>query len=74
MNLSRTEKAILGYVGEYLDGNGYAPSRLEIARANSIQPLTRVQCYLNSLRTKGHIDWNPGECRTIRVLRGPEGV
>ena len=70
----RQERAILYYLTEFISANGYAPTRHEIARANSISHRQQVQRRLRSLRAQGFIDWEPGLCRTIRVLRGPEGV
>lgn len=70
--LTRRQVEILGYIREYLDEKGYAPSHEEIAERFGYRAISTVAEHLNTLQEKGYILRTPGRSRALRLLRPGE--
>lgn len=76
MPLTKRQKQILDYLGEYIGRNGYAPSFEEIAERFSFSSLATVHEHLTNLERKGYIRRSPNESRSIEMIppRGQAGA
>jgi repressor LexA len=68
MPLTRRQKQILDYLGQYIQGNGYAPSFEEIAEHFAFNSLATVHEHLTNLERKGFIRRSPNESRGIEMV------
>jgi repressor LexA len=68
MSLTKRQREILTYLGEYTEGNGYAPSFEEIAAKFNYNSLATVHEHLTNLERKGYIKRAYNESRGIEVL------
>ncbi|MDO5504847.1 MAG: transcriptional repressor LexA [Pseudoxanthomonas suwonensis] len=69
--LSETQQAILGYIAERIDVDGFAPTQTEIARAFGFKGVRAAQYHLEALEAAGAIERRPGIARSLKVLRAP---
>ncbi len=70
MALTKRQKLILDYIGEYIQANGYAPSFEEIAEAFGYQSLATVHEHVSNLERKGYIRKSYNQSRSIELVRG----
>lgn len=63
---------VLTYLRGYLQEQGCAPSLRTIGKKFSLSSTSSVKWHLGVLRDQGHIDWSPGEARSIRLLSRDE--
>lgn len=68
MSLTKRQREILSYLGEYSEANGYAPSFEEIAAKFNYNSLATVHEHLTNLQRKGYIKRAYNESRGIEVL------
>jgi repressor LexA len=68
MPLTKRQREILNYLGEYTERNGYAPSFEEIAETFSYSSLATVHEHLSNLERKGYIKRSYNESRAIEIL------
>ena len=68
--LNKREKAILKYIEEQVDQNGYPPSVREIGKAVDLSSTATVHGYLSSLEKKGYIKKESQKGRTLKLLKG----
>ena len=68
MPLTKRQREIYDYLGEYIRDNGYAPSFEEIAAQFGFQSLATVHEHLTNLERKGYIRRWPNESRGIEVM------
>src|SRR5438309_8340193 len=68
MSLTKRQREILTYLGEYSEVNGYAPSFEEIAAKFNYNSLATVHEHLTNLQRKGYIKRAYNESRGIEVL------
>jgi repressor LexA len=68
MPLTKRQKEILDFVGEYVADHGYAPSFEEIARHFRFSSLATVHEHLENLREKGYIRKAYNASRSIEVV------
>jgi repressor LexA len=68
MSLTKRQREILSYLGEYSEENGYAPSFEEIAAKFNYNSLATVHEHLTNLQRKGYIKRAYNESRGIEVL------
>src|SRR3712207_1559392 len=68
MPLTKRQREILTYLGEYVEGNGYAPSFEEIAAQFNYNSLATVHEHLSNLERKGYIKRSYNESRAIQIL------
>lgn len=65
--LTPKEQAILDYIREKIQENGYSPSIRDIRTALDIRSTSTVHTYLERLEQKGYIRKENGKSRTLRV-------
>lgn len=66
--MTAREAQILAFIGDYQLEHGYAPTTREIADAVGLASRSTVHRYLVSLRGAGHLEWEPKQTRTMRVV------
>ena len=75
--LTEKQQAILDFINEYVEENGFPPSVREIGRRFGIYPAT-VQDHISALERKGHLQKKKFQSRTLSVpassRRRPEGI
>lgn len=65
--LTKRQKELLDYLGEYIEQNGYAPTLEEIGRKFGLGSLATVHKHLQNLERKGHIRRLPNRSRALEV-------
>jgi repressor LexA len=68
MPLTKRQREILTYLGDYSERNGYAPSFEEIADTFNYNSLATVHEHLTNLERKGYIKRSYNESRAIEIL------
>jgi repressor LexA len=71
MDLSPTQTAILAFLAERIETDGFAPSQSEISRAFGFKGVRGAQYHLEALEAAGAIERRPGLARSLRVLQPP---
>jgi repressor LexA len=71
MELTDTQTAILAYLAERIEQDGFPPSQTEIARAFGFKGVRAAQYHLEALEAAGAIERRPGQARGLRVLQPP---
>ena len=74
MDLTETQRAILAFLAERVEADGYPPSQSEIARAFGFSGVRGAQYHLEALETAGAIERIPGRARGIRLRQLPPPV
>lgn len=69
MPLSKTQRAVLNYLVEYIDRHGYSPTYDEIARRFGYRSLSTAYGHVRSLSDKGVIRMTNQQQRSIEILR-----
>ena len=67
--LTETQQAILVFISERIEADGYPPAQTEIARAFGFKGVRGAQYHLEALAAAGAIESKPGVARSLRVLR-----
>ncbi len=67
-NLTEKQQAILDYLKEYLDENGFPPTLREIGDRFGIKSTNGVNDHLQALERKGVIRKSPDKSRAIEIL------
>ena len=67
--LTDTQQAILAFIAERIEADGYPPAQTEIARAFGFKGVRGAQYHLEALEAAGAIERKPGVARSLRVLR-----
>ena len=73
MNLTETQRAIHSFIAERIEGDGFAPSQAEIARAFGFKGVRAAQYHLEALEAAGIVERSPGRARSLRLLQLPDG-
>ena len=71
MDLSPTQTAILAFLAERIEADGFPPSQSEISRAFGFKGVRGAQYHLEALEAAGAIERRPGQARSLRVLTPP---
>ena len=71
MDLTDTQTAILAFLAERIEADGFPPSQTEIARAFGFKGVRAAQYHLEALEAAGAIERRPGQARGLRVLQPP---
>ena len=71
--LKPKEQAILNFIRESIDRNGYAPAVRDICAALHIKSTSTVHMYMQRLEQKGLIDRTDGKSRAIRMRGAANG-
>jgi repressor LexA len=66
--LTPRQEQILGFIRDYGERNGYAPSMREIGGAVGLTSTSAVSYQLSILQDKGHLRRIPGRPRAVEVL------
>jgi len=66
--LTPRQEQILGFIRDYGERNGYAPSMREIGGAVGLTSTSAVSYQLSILQNKGHLRRVPGRPRAVEVL------
>lgn len=70
--LTKRQKEVLDYVSQYIELHGYAPSYREIAAAFKFGSVATVAEHIESLVTKGYLQKNENEARSIQLVRADD--
>ena len=73
MSLTETQRAIHSFIAERIEGDGFAPSQAEIARAFGFKGVRAAQYHLEALEVAGILERSPGRARSLRLLQSPDG-
>lgn len=76
-DLTPRQAEILALIQEYIEDEGYPPTRMEIAEAFGFRSPNAAEEHLRALERKGYVQLLQGSSRGIRVLEGesePEGI
>ncbi|PAU87287.1 repressor LexA [Pseudomonas sp. WN033] len=65
--LTARQQQILAFIKEYMDANGYPPTRVDIARVLGFKSPNAAEDHLKALARKGAIEMIPGASRGIRL-------
>lgn len=68
MPLTKRQKQIVDYLGDYIQRNGFAPSFEEIAEHFTFTSLATVHEHLTNLERKGYIRRSHNESRSIEIV------
>jgi repressor LexA len=74
MNLTDTQRSILGLIAEGIARDGMPPSQAELARAMGFAGVRAVQYHLEGLEQAGAIRRLPGKARGLKLLLPPEAL
>ncbi|HEU4814096.1 MAG TPA: transcriptional repressor LexA [Xanthomonadaceae bacterium] len=74
MELTETQRTILGLIADGLARDGMPPSQSEIAQAMGFSGVRATQYHLEALEQAGAIRRLPGKARGIRLLLPPEAI
>ena len=72
--LNKREKAILKFIEKKINEDGYPPSVREIGKAVGLSSTATVHGYLAKLRGKGYIKKEDKKARTLKLLKGGNGM
>mgnify|MGYP003306516467 CR=1 FL=1 len=73
-SLNKREKAILKFIEKKIKEDGYPPSVREIGKAVGLSSTATVHGYLAKLRSKGYIKKEDKKGRTLKLLKGGNGM
>ena len=73
MPLTKRQKEILDYIGDFIAKQGYAPSFEEIAQSFGYASLATVHEHLSNLERKGYIRKSYNESRSIELVTPGQG-
>ncbi|SDS38079.1 SOS-response transcriptional repressor, LexA [Halopseudomonas xinjiangensis] len=65
--LTARQEQILAFIKEYMDNNGYPPTRVDIAKELGFKSPNAAEDHLRALARKGAIEMIPGASRGIRL-------
>ena len=65
--LTARQQQILAFIKEYMDANGYPPTRVDIAKVLGFKSPNAAEDHLRALARKGAIEMIPGASRGIRL-------
>lgn len=68
-DLTKRQNEMLLSIVDYIKCNGYPPTFREIGKRVNLASSSTVQSHLEKLKTKGYITWEPGQPRTLRILK-----
>lgn len=65
--ITKRQKEILDYLAAFINDNGYAPSYREIGKYFNLSSVATVAEHIDTLRSKGYLDIDPGCARSIEL-------
>ena len=72
LTLTARQQEILSFIQEFMDAEGFPPTRAEIARALGFRSVNAAEDHLKALVRKSAIEILPGVSRGIRILGASE--
>lgn len=72
MTLTRRQKAVLDFVAEFIEREGYAPSLQEIARRFRYRSVATAHEHIANLARKGYLRKSPRASRALELV--PDGL
>lgn len=72
-DLKPKEQAILNFIRESIEENGYAPAVRDVCAALHIKSTSTVHMYMQRLEQKGYITRSDGKSRAIRMEETTDG-
>ena len=73
LTLTARQQQILDFIREFIQAEGYPPTRAEIARALGFRSANAAEDHLKALARKGAIELQGGASRGIKLPGGVEG-
>lgn len=67
MPLTPKQKEVLEYIERYIDRNDYSPSYREIGKAFGFSSVSTVSNYVESLKSKGHLNSTDKTARSLQL-------
>jgi repressor LexA len=74
ITLTARQQQILLFIQEFIDNEGFPPTRAEIARGLGFRSANAAEDHLKALVRKGAIEVLPGASRGIRLVGGADGA
>ncbi len=72
--LTKRQKEVLDYIGDFISRHGYAPSYREIADYFEFSSVATVAEHIYSLKTKGYLDSEENMARSIQLTPAFDAV
>ncbi|NIV75657.1 MAG: transcriptional repressor LexA [Gammaproteobacteria bacterium] len=72
LTLTTRQNQILRFIQEFIESEGFPPTRAEIARALGFRSVNAAEDHLKALVRKGAVEILPGASRGIRLVNVPE--
>ena len=72
MAVTRRQKEVLDFIGDFVERHGYSPSFEEIARGLDLKSLATVHKHITNLQSKGALQRGHNRSRSIDVLPMPK--
>lgn len=70
--LTRRQKEVLEAITNYIRENHYAPAYRELGNIIGVKSPSTVSDILQKLKSKGYINWEEGQPRTLHILKQRE--
>lgn len=67
--ITKRQREVLDVINKYVEEKGYSPSYQEIAMRMNISSAATIHGFLNILRLKGLVTWEPKMPRTLKVIK-----
>ena len=68
VKLTKKQLAVLNFLEDFMEENGYSPSYREIMMGLGLSSVSAVAEHIDNLVAKGVLKKNPGEARSLEVL------
>ena len=68
MSLTKKQKQVYDYIKDYLDGNGYSPTQVEIQEHFGFKSLGSVQDYIKYLKNAGYLESDTNSVRGLNPV------
>jgi repressor LexA len=67
--LTQRQQSVLDWIVGFIKVHHYGPTVREVAFAFNFKNPNAAAVHLNQLRKKGHVTWEDGKSRTIRIVK-----
>ena len=67
-SLTKKQKQVLDYIVEYIEGNEFSPTQMEIKEHFGFKSLGSVQDYIRYLKNAGYLENDPNSVRGLRPV------
>lgn len=67
--LTEKQRRVLLTIDQYINMHGYSPSIRDVGQILNIHSSSTVYSYLERLKEKGYITWEPERPRTMQILK-----